>query len=334
MKYNKRIDKLLKYHHDMENLISLPEFEDFTNEDRPSIESNFHRTLKHTERIRDRELLKIKAHCDAEQRDWLGSKFLSAVVYAKDLISSDRDQYRVFAAQVNSYKVKMQNHLDTCRNGHSFGQLYCYVDELETLVDMMGEFLIALEHLTVMYYGDDEDLASGNEGSGSEEPESEIEFRTSSSHVPVPITTPTTPPTTTPTTPIHTLIHTLKLPQGFFGVGPVIITPHKEATPKTTPTSEWESSSFTSSKQTLPISPADAYTPTSTDTPTKQTPTISPADIPASVEDELTQNGSQESPTDQPEISFSRSQAETHSGSDSTEIPPSTPPSPTQGEHS
>lgn len=299
MKYSKRMNDLVKYHHSMEKLVSMPRFSEFSNEDRTDVEANFHRSLKHVEQTRNKELRKVQTRCDSTQQHWLTDKFVSAVTYAKNILRSDRQRYSELIAEMASYKTKMQQHLTTCRHSeHSFGLMYCYVEELETLLDLLDKFLEVMDTFVVVYYGDDEDLSQRGQGSGVKE----VDF----SGAP--------PDTTQLPSPVPTSkILTIKLPPGFFGPGPVIIGPDDDAA---TPTNH----QATPTREATPTK--QVHTP---ETPTSTNTILSPAP-PAS---------SEAAPSQQSigaEVSITTSPPQPHTTGDSSQIPASSPSPYSQGE--
>ena len=236
LKHTNRTKGLLSYHREMETLVSKPAYEIVSRDDRTSVRSNFHRTLQNLETARNKDIMKIETHCDKIQEEWLRHKFSTAVRHAQDLLESDHAHYREVMARVQAYQVSMQTHLDGCRSGRGYGGLYCYVEELDTLLTMMGEFHEVMRNLGLMLYGDDEDfVVPKGQGSGFAETSADSEVSTS-------------PPLK------------VDFPLGLFGVGPVIV---KEAphTGQTTPTTAQKATPTTTQKAT-PI-------PHSTELPTK-----------------------------------------------------------------
>jgi hypothetical protein len=265
MKYQKRMMKLIKYHQSMEKVVSAPNFAEFSNEDRPQVEANFHGTLRHMEKMRNTELLKVQTRCNSTRDDWLKGRFLSAVEYAKRILLNDRGQYRALMAEMQAYRARMKQHLTSCQgNRHSFGQLYCYVEELEILLGLIDNFFAVMENVALMYYGDDEDL---NDGSGVDDVATDDDLTevatdgdlTEESRVSkvdgVGKATTNEVPDNTPSSPIK-----IKLPPGFLRDGPIIIQPHgDDATPtnvQPTPTLE------TVPVNTPAVEPSPAASPT------------------------------------------------------------------------
>ena len=299
MKYSLKMNKLVKYHQSLEKVVFNPTFEDMAGEDRTEVEANFRRSLKHFEKERNKELLKVQANCDSSQQEWVTTKFMSAVNYAKKILNSDRQQYRELIVEMQSYRAKMQRHLATCRHGdQSFGQLYCYVEELDTLLQLIDNFLEIMDNIVVLYFGDDEDLTEERQGSGVGEGSGDPDDAT-------------VPPS--PTVPVTSKITHIKLPPGFFGVGPVIIDPHgSKATPTTTQT--------TPTQETVPVKETRAL---ATPSPTEPSPVPSSAS-PANSEAMEEPGSRQSTPTSSNEVSITRSQPQPHSSDSNSEIPAET----------
>lgn len=292
MKYTKRMSGLVKYHQAMEKLVSMPKFSEFSNADRTEVEANFLHTVKYMEVSRNKELRQLHHRCNSTQQDWLTGRFLLAVSHARNVLDNDMRQYVELRTEMVSYRSKMQRHVVTCqRSKHSFDLMYCYVEELETLLYLIDQLLEAMDHMVVTQYGDDEDLAPGGQGSGVEEFDGDsVDFDTTQHPSPIPITSK---------------IPTIKVPPGFFGVGPVIIRPHSDTT---SPSSETE---------TTPTRGIPAEAPSAAKS--SSTPSPDPATMPTN---QLS------TPTSGAGVSVSRNQPLPSTGGDSSEIPPVTSSSP------
>lgn len=261
MKHAKDMQKLVKYHHAMETVVAIPEYMKFSQDDRSSVEQNFHRTMRYKEMMRDRKLKKIKAKCDSEREEWLSQMFVSAVGHAKSLLTIGRENYLDMETKLLMCRQKLRRHLTTCRSSaDSFELLYCYVDELEILIRKIDEFLDVMRGMIAVYYGDDEDLTVAGSGRmanfeedgvpesmqtypESIELHSEIErveldtdtADTSTASEGVVSTSREETPSPSPTIPV--IVHNVQLPSDFFGEKPVIIDPKKDtSSSETTPT--------------------------------------------------------------------------------------------------
>ncbi len=380
MKHAKEMDKLIKYYRSMENLVSSKEYMKFSRDDRSSVESNFHSTMRHAEKMRNRKLQRIKTQCDSEQQEWLKEKFSLAVNHATALLSSGRSgrgRYEEMGVRVQYCREKIQQHLTTCRsNANSFGLLYCYVDELEILLRKIDEFLATMQEILRVHYGDDEDLitiGSGTRGTDtkhtpdtSDSPDDEDDQGidipidpedtedtldpedtedtldpedtedtldpedtedtldpedTEDTLDPDPDTSDTNAEDVTASEAISTelpgpspttIIHKMELSPDFFGVGPVIIDPHKDTpTTKTTPTT-----AATPTTETTPsISEEPPSDPTTTTT-TQEDGALTPAR-----REEVTPISSHSSPSSRAEVSVTGSPAGEDTAGDSTQMP-------------
>lgn len=287
MKYSKLMNKLVKYYHSMEKVVSMPQFAEVSNKDRTQVEANFHGAIKHMEKTRNEELKKIQARCNSTEQDWLSEKFVSAVYYAKKVLLRDRQEYKELIAEMKTYRAKMLRHIAACQHSeHSFGQLYCYLEELETLLYLLDNFLEVMRNIDVMYYGDDEDLVEQGQGSGVGE-----------------VTTDAAPDTTQPPLPTTSKVIKIKLPPGFFGVGPVIFDPRSDAAASPT------------TSQATPTRETTLVTHTSDISAAEPSSTPSPAP-PANSEAE--QQGSRQSTP--AEVSVTRSPSQPPTDEDSTEM--------------
>lgn len=189
--FNTKMTKLFEYHRSMESVISIPQFYEFSNEDRQAIEGTFHRTLKHAEKLRNQKLQGVIRKCEKEQEVWLRSKFISAVEYAVSVLFRDPTRYREIIGKVESYKRKLQYQLWSCSQArHSVYLIYCYSEELEMILQQVDNFIYILQRSinefddpTIATVGsnhatstttiseshyDDEDFSASGEGSGME----------------------------------------------------------------------------------------------------------------------------------------------------------------------
>lgn len=214
LKHHRNMDKLIKYYHSLEKLVSLQNFEEFSNENRRDIESNFHDTMRQTEKARAMELEKIRRLCKSKKQDMLMRKFLSLSDHAKKLIPQDPAHYHDLISKISLFKTKMMASVQACTR-RTVSILNCYVDEMQTLMNYTDHFLDSVHVVFVTYYGDDEDADSGSgvESSGEITPGPTPEIKATESETPTPKSDKTTP------------AREITLPPGFFGVGPVIINP-------------------------------------------------------------------------------------------------------------
>ena len=257
MKHMKEVKKLMKYHRSMENVIAKPDFLRFSDGDRSTVETNFHHTMTYMERVRDQRLKKVKARCDAEQEHWLGLKFVTLIRHGQELLNTGLEPYRKMMERIRFCREKISQHLDSCQNSNSFDLLYCYMDELHAILKWIDEFIWDMHSIALSSLGDDEDLELTTAGSGQPTdtdavpnmtPEDnqniDIGFDAETEEISeIPSANPETP--SPPTTPI---VHRMKLPPGFFGAGPVIVTPSEAS--EDTPTSATTDATPTSTETT------------------------------------------------------------------------------------
>lgn len=200
--FNHKMARLLQYHRSIERLVSAPRFTDFSREDRPTVERNFHRTLRHTEKLRDQKLKELLTKCDQDQEAWLGARLQSALEHARGLLANSSAHFRELIGKMEGYKLRLQYHLWHCDRERKMVQfLFCYSEELVTLIQWVDHFIDQLwlvfkevndpatpttttaatvkdrtvapvtteapsQHPTTQYYGDDEDLVTSFSGSG------------------------------------------------------------------------------------------------------------------------------------------------------------------------
>lgn len=171
--YQARISSLISYYRSLEKVVSVPNFDKFNNENRHDIESNFHRTMRETEREQREKLERTQELCDKEQKEWLEYRFASAVALAKRLITQNPTQYRELFNRVGSFRSKITAHKTACRNANTrkFSSVTCAIDELEQLINFTSVFISTMKRIEILYYGDDEDFdREGNSlGSGTVE---------------------------------------------------------------------------------------------------------------------------------------------------------------------
>ena len=178
----------------MEKLVSSPKFSEFSNEDRPTIEENFHRLLRHAETSRDQELHALILACEQEQGEWLQSKFISAVEYARGVFDRDPAHFSGIISKLETYKFKLQYHLWACdRQEKSVMLMYCYREELETLVHWVDDFIFVL-HTRFL------DSAITTSAPPKTTPPAPPTVTPSASHTATPSAPPTVTPSALPTT--------------------------------------------------------------------------------------------------------------------------------------
>ena len=154
-RHQDRVSTLDKYHQSLERMLSSPNFDKFNNEKRQEIESNFHRTLRETEREKRGMMEVVLEQCDSEREEWLQEKVAAAIARAKTLITHDLVQFKEILNGVNLYQSKLSAHMVICRTGKGLSSsVNCAIDNLEVLMNFTRAVIIAMKQIELRYNDD------------------------------------------------------------------------------------------------------------------------------------------------------------------------------------
>ena len=169
LRYQTKRQKLLKYHHQMEKVMKAKNFEQMTNQTRPTVKQNLQKTLQAMEREHLEKRRKNQRICDMEIDAWLGDKLKESVKNAQSFISQDFAMFTDFLRKVHQFKSKLVSHRAACfmTRRRLNSTITCHPRDLELLIEFTSVLIVELKYIGDESLSDDEDFGIEGHRSGS-----------------------------------------------------------------------------------------------------------------------------------------------------------------------
>ena len=176
-RYQAKFLHLQKYFNDTEKIISKPEFEELSSENRVDIEENFRNAFREIDAELTRKLHQLRVKCDTLLESFINRNVITTVLYAENVIQRDPAQFMQLTFEVSSYSLQLRKLMSWCPNPRKHSQIIRIAEgvsvsvkelcqgDLTLVLSLIDRFLEEADKIFKSYI-DDEDFAIYISGDG------------------------------------------------------------------------------------------------------------------------------------------------------------------------